>query len=148
MRQAIDRSRPSAHCYPAAAVRKASPRCRDRPGGRPRVCGRGSCEAVSDQELQRTIKPNMGQRGRVVAGCFEGRRTKAHEAEICPFRVSKAAECRGIRREGGVRVIRKVARKHRDFGLAVEYFAVESFAACPLCMLAGRRHAKNTRKFL
>src|SRR5260370_7429681 len=88
----------------------------------------------------------MGQRRDAVTGSFERRRAEAHEAEITFLRACRreAAERCCARREQRVRVVRKLAREHRNFGLAVEYLAV--LAVATPRMLARRRYAQNPGK--
>src|SRR5258708_26712169 len=90
----------------------------------------------------------MGQRGHVVPGCFEGWRAKAHEAEIGLLIACrrKAAERHGAWREQSVRIIRKLAREHGNFGLAIEHLAARARAVAAPRMLAGRRYAENAGK--
>src|SRR5215468_11211264 len=108
---------------------------RSRRAARQPVCGHGSCEPVSDKELQRTIKPNMGQGRCAVTGRFEGRGAKTHETEIRLLLIGEAAKCRSAWCKQDVRVIRKFAWKHRNFGLAVE----DVFGT--RCLLARCRYA-------
>src|SRR5260370_5195875 len=88
----------------------------------------------------------MGQGGHFVTGCFKRRRAKAHEAEIGLLVACrrKAAERHGAWREQGVRIIRKIDGKHRNFGLAVEYLAI--LAVATPRMLACHRPAENAGK--
>src|SRR5712671_6185633 len=92
----------------------------------------------------------MGQRGHVVTGCFEGWRAKAHEAEIGLLVACrrKATERHGAWREQSVRIIRKLAREHSNFGLAIEHLAARARAVAtpPPRMLAGRRYTENAGK--
>src|SRR5712675_160840 len=90
----------------------------------------------------------MGQRRHVVTRCFERRRAKAHEAEIGLLVACrrKAAERHDAWREQSVRIIRKLARKHRNFGHAIEHLAARARAVAAPGMLAGRRHAENAGK--
>src|SRR5260370_38914706 len=89
----------------------------------------------------------MGQRRHVVTGCFERRRAKAHEAEIGLLAGCrrKAAERHGAWREQGVRIIRKLARKYRNCGHAIEHLAARARAVATPApgMLAGRRYAQT-----
>src|SRR5580704_15990922 len=86
----------------------------------------------------------MGQRGRAVTGCFERWRTKSHEAEIGLLGVHRreAAKRRRAANEQVVRIVRQLARKHRDLGLAVEDLLERPG------MLARRRHAEDAMKRL
>src|SRR5688572_7251332 len=98
-----------------------------------------SLQSVSEQELEGAVKADVRQRG-LVAGCaLQERRPEAQEAEIGLFgsgagQAAKAAveQLLGI---GG-----QVARKGRNFGLAIEGLAIGG--------LAGRGRADDGRQLL
>src|SRR5438477_4667164 len=72
-----------------------------------------SCEAVSDQEFERTVEADVGE-----ARSLELGRTKADEFEHA---FEAARECKGG-------IVRKIARKDRGFASAIEYVIADCLA--------------------
>src|SRR5690349_12615140 len=88
----------------------------------PRACG--SCEAISEQELQRTVEADVRQRRRAALARFGPRRAEAQEAVIGLARLRQPGEV--LEQRG--RIIRQVARERSDLRLAVELLGAEPFA--------------------
>ena len=92
--------------------------------------GLASCEPVSDQEFERPVEADMGQRQRQpLGGALEVRRAEAHEAE------RQLGSRRPSASKDRFRIVRQVAGKERDLGVAVERRAVDR--------LAGERRADD-----
>src|SRR5205814_9354583 len=99
--------------------------------------GPWSCQAVSDQELERAVEADMGQGG--SARRARGR-AEPHKTEVSLVRIAaaRAPERRRVGREQGIGIVRKIARKHRSIGLAAERFGAGA--------LAGGRGPENARE--
>src|SRR6476660_8860176 len=93
----------------------------------PRVCV--SYEAVSEQELQRAVEADVRQRRNARPSWLGRGRPTAQKAVVTLVRGVQAPKPT----EQCGRIVRKIAGKRRDFGLAVEAIAAERFA--------GERHA-------
>src|SRR4051794_37725040 len=89
----------------------------------PRVCG--SCEAISEQELQRTVEADVGQGRRARASRLARRRAEAQKAVIAFVGGGQTFEAV----EQRSRIVWKVSRKRRDLRLAIEAVTAERLAS-------------------
>src|SRR3979411_396710 len=90
-----------------------------------------SLQSVSDQELEGAVKADMRQSGLLGAFAFELRRAKAKKAKI-GLVICGAGETskRAFAAKKLLRIIRQIAWKGRNLGLAVEDLHACNFAGC------------------
>src|ERR1700704_384569 len=90
-----------------------------------------SLQSVSDQELEGAVKADMRQSGLLGAFAFELRRAKAKKAKI-GLVICGAGETtkRAFAAKQLLRIIRQIAWKGRNLGLAVEDLHACNFAGC------------------
>src|SRR5215211_2714374 len=98
--------------------------------------GGGSCEAVSKQELQRTVQANVGQRGRTGSARLARRRAEAQETVVGLMRRREPLK----RVEQRRRILRQVARKGRDLRLTIKTVLAQR--------LTGERRAGDDRQLV
>src|SRR4030081_3234220 len=90
-----------------------------------------SLQSVSDQELEGAVKADMRQSGFLGAFAFELRRGKAKKAKIrLIIRGAGETSKRAFAAKKLLRIIRQIAWKGRNLGLAVEDLHACNFAGC------------------
>jgi hypothetical protein len=86
-------------------------------------------QSVSDQKLEGAVEADMRQDGLTGSVAFEQGRAKAQEAEIGVVGgiVSETTKSAFAGKQR-FRVERQIARKRRDFGVAIERLAIAGLA--------------------
>jgi hypothetical protein len=101
-----------------------------------------SCESISDQELQGSVKADMRQGRHAIVGELQRRRPNAKKSKVGFLRGRRGNTAKGllVAAQKLFGVVGQVTGKNRRFGFAVKRFSRYRFA--------GYRHAKHARKLL